>query len=345
MNVIVDNRDALLQYSNGWLEISTQPAFADTTSSSVTLGDTANFTFTVGAPGSSVIVFAALGQLLDPPGNASSMLFSIDGGTPREYTPPATTGSSTTYHEPIWTSGPLAEESHTVFITQKSTSRQINLDYFLYNTTSSTEGKTISIDDNDASVQYFGYWSLQTNNDACFQHTVHLCASPGCLASLTFEGTSVTLQGPLAEGIVPNSYNVSVAIDGGPPTFISKSANTTSITYNNKLFFTSSPLPPGNHTIIFTAQNAKPFYVDYFLVGNDPSSAGVASTASGSSLSQSVPTSTLPSRITKSTRIPATVGGIVGGLALLLVVLSVAFVLRRRFQRRRLHPPGRAFHS
>ncbi|KAJ7720878.1 hypothetical protein DFH07DRAFT_723776, partial [Mycena maculata] len=121
--VIVDDRDALVQYnplpavsnaSHGWVHEGTQTEFMDTTSSSVTLGDTATFTFT----GSSVTVFGTLGPTPNP-GNASSMLFSIDQGTPSAFIAPATS-NSTINHEPIWASGPLAEEQHTLVITQNS---------------------------------------------------------------------------------------------------------------------------------------------------------------------------------------------------------------------------------
>ncbi|KAJ7720869.1 hypothetical protein DFH07DRAFT_858305 [Mycena maculata] len=341
MSVIVDDHDALVLYnptvpahsnvSSGWLQEGTQTEFTKTTSSSVTPGETATFTFT----GSSVTVFGTLGP---PPnlGNASSMLFSIDQGTPSAFIAPAI--DNTTHHELIWTSGPLAEESHTLVITQNSPIRQIFLDYFLYNTTSSTEGKTVFIDDSDAPVQYLGDWAPQSNEEY-FQHTAHLCETPGCSASLAFEGTSVTLQGQVSSG---PGCNVSVVIDGAPPVFIvtpppPPSSVKNSSPFNNQLFTTSSPLLPGNHTITFTTLNAAPFSVDYFLVGNDPSITGSTSTTAGSSLPQSYPTVTNgPSPIhgaSTSTVIAAAVGGALGGLVLLALILAALLFWRRRTKR------------
>ncbi|KAJ7490754.1 hypothetical protein FB451DRAFT_625539 [Mycena latifolia] len=181
MSVIVDDHDALIQHTPpaGWASFgSTVEYLSTTTTSATTLGNTATFTF----EGTSITVYGTIG-----PGNGSTMTFSIDETPVDLYDAPAL--DSAIYHQAFWTSPVLAEGSHNLVINQDSSSEQgvIFLDYFLYDTTS-TSGKTLFIDDNDARVQYLpGCWDT-FNLAQAFNHTSHASQSAGCSLSLTFEG-------------------------------------------------------------------------------------------------------------------------------------------------------------
>ncbi|KAJ6544678.1 hypothetical protein DFH09DRAFT_1173089 [Mycena vulgaris] len=316
MNVIVDDRDTRIQYTppGGWTSGGTPAEYMMTTSTSKLEGATAIFTF----EGTSVGVYGTVG-----PGNGSSMAFSIDGSSVGYYAAPAV--NAPIYHEAFWSSEALPNGTHTLIIIQTSSTQSyiIFLDYFIYTTTALTAETKLFIDDDDNThVEYSPGWDA-LNLDQCFHHTTHACQSDRCWVSVTFEGTFVSLTGPIQFGPDGKGFNASAVIDVGSPVFIAnfiQQPRTT--TYNNELF--SSSVPPGNHTIVITVFDGQPFYLDYLLVGVG-STAATSTIATPTASASIFPSATdsppleNPPALT-SPHLAAAVGGAAGALAMLAML-------------------------
>ncbi|KAJ7490755.1 hypothetical protein FB451DRAFT_1513693 [Mycena latifolia] len=333
MSVIVDDRDEQVQYHGQWAHHEgTATEYQSTTSASATRGDNITFTF----EGTSIDVFGTAGS-----GNGATMKFSIDQLPSTSYTSPPVPSGSALYHQPLWTSGPLSDGSHTVLITQDSAGSQksvIFLDYILYNATS-TSGKTLFVDDSDPRVEYSPGWNA-TGLNGNFKDTAHVSTAAGCSVSLTFEGSFVSINGPIAFGKSGEGFNASVVIDGGSPSPITQQrpSNQPQLIFNNQLFTTSN-LAPGNHTIIITALDDHPLVIDYFLFGDLTNTSGTAATATsipptvsviGTGIPDSQPKTSISSQSSRSLDLPAIIGGAVGGLALIVLLILGLLFWRQR---------------
>ncbi|KAJ7148553.1 hypothetical protein C8R43DRAFT_1108083 [Mycena crocata] len=318
MIIIVDNFDPLVQYNPpaNWIHGGSSIEYNKTTASSKTQGDTATFSF----EGTTIAVYGTVGP---NNGSESTMSFSIDSdaSTTFDYTAPKTT--SALYHQLFIGTSNLSEGSHTLWVTQKSTSPDgiIFLDYFLYNGTA-TAGKTIFIDDVDVIEYSPSGWSSGSSLHT-LKHTLHTCKAPGCRFSFSFEGTSASVHGPIAN-LGSGGFNASVTIDGGAPVLIYHEPPATT-TYNNQLFGTSD-LSPGNHTMVLTTLTEQRFYVDYFLVEG----AANAAAASVSNLPPPIPTLPSPSPVATSISRAAVIGCTVGGVVALVCLLVCVWMWRRR---------------
>lgn len=134
--------------------------------------------------GSSITVYASVA----PNSPAASMSFVVDNSMKGSYTSAANLATGL-FHEALWTSPSMNEGTHTLVITQTgaAASGVIYLDYFLYDTTSTSVGSYF-LDDRDQSITYTPAWRQfsETAND--FQHTSSESTSPGDSFSLQFEG-------------------------------------------------------------------------------------------------------------------------------------------------------------
>ncbi|KAJ6530928.1 hypothetical protein DFH09DRAFT_1093324 [Mycena vulgaris] len=335
MSVIVDERDPQVKYTSAedWL---LEPkghgggGYNDTTTVSTKLS------LNPKSSGPSISVYGTVGA-----GNGASMAFHVDQSPDIPYTAPAT-GSAIKY-QLLWTSDVLPEGPHTLFITITSsgtshTSQNIFLDYFLYNTTS-TAGKTLFLDDNDARVVYSSEWNA-SSSEGFFRNTVHVSKSPSSTVSLTFEGNSVSLYGPITYDEDGVGCTASAVIDGRKPVNMTISHPTlTRQTIANSQLFTSGALQPGSHTIDITTPDDRPFSVDYFIfeaqsnlatVATSSSSATIPLSATQSSPFQSAspishPTSQIPAspQTSRSPRpdILAIIFGAVAGVAVLTFII------------------------
>ncbi|KAJ7485847.1 hypothetical protein FB451DRAFT_1432832 [Mycena latifolia] len=323
MSVIVDDRDDQVKYNGDWGREGSSNEYLSTTSGASTQGHTVSFTFV----GTSVGVFGTVG-----PGSGATMDFNIDQASFGSYTAPSVLPALGLSHQPFWASGPLADGSHTLSIALNSTESEtatLFLDYFLYESTSeSTLGKTLFIDDNDApTVGYSSGWSL-VNANGYFKQTAHTSRSAGASLSLTFAGSVISVHGPIFFGANGESFNASVAIDGGSPVPIQtqpqqSQAGTTTL---NMELFISPALAPGNHTIVITALDDSPFGVDYFLFGDFLGGAS-SSAPPDPSPSQSVPPKvSYPSSLVLS----AIISGALGGLAVSTLVVVGLLLWKRR---------------
>ncbi|KAJ7290052.1 hypothetical protein C8J57DRAFT_1275089 [Mycena rebaudengoi] len=291
---IVDERDPLVKYVGTWNNAGAYQEFQGTTRWSATTGSTMSFTF----EGTSIIVFGSVAAK-DPP--LSSLSFVIDGSIIGAYVPI----SNPPYHQPLWTSPTLSDGFHTILITQAEaqSSGVIFLDYFLYNT-SSTTVESYFVDDIDPRIKYSGAWK-RFGGDFDLQHTAIRTDAAGASLSFEFIGKSISYYGGADRGGMP--MNASVVIDGGKPVFVVPDSATVMTT--NNLFFHSNGLSDGAHTIEITSQDDNHVWIDYFLVGPGAQSS----------------TSNNPSW-----------GGVIGGVLLVaLLIMCVVLLLRR--QRRRAH--------
>ncbi|KAJ7111266.1 hypothetical protein C8R44DRAFT_742398 [Mycena epipterygia] len=309
MSVIVDDRDAQVHYSppTDWIsgDMGRALEYNSTTISAEHAGSSAELTF----DGTSITVYGTVDV-----GNGASMAFHVD------QTPDTT----------LWTSDVLPQGTHTLFVTQKSSSttndaQRIQLDYFIYNTTA-TAGKTLFVDDSDARVEYSTGWGTMSG-EPYFQNATHFTALPGSSFSFTFEGDSVSLNGPMAFSSSENSSNASIVIDGGSPLSLQQHHPILAgnLTLNSRIFETEG-LSAGNHTVVVTLlDDQSPFYIDYFLVGSMANTAAPPAgiTASAPAMPQPTSTSTPPST---SPNIGVIVAVVVGGLVVLAVL---AFLLGR----------------
>ncbi|KAJ7704864.1 hypothetical protein B0H17DRAFT_1301780 [Mycena rosella] len=342
MSVIIDDHDVLVQYSPpaGWASFGSSQEYLSTTRTSTTLGSNATFSF----EGTSITVFGTVG-----PGNGSTMSFAIDQTAVGSYDAPAL--NSAIYHQAFWTSPVLAEGSHSLYIEQDSFNQDsakkpvIFLDYFLYGATS-TSGKTLFVDDNEGRVEYSpGCWDV-LDLDQAFNHTAHVSLEANCWVSLTFEGNFVSLYGPVTVGEDGAALNASVTINGGSPVPIpptTQKPGTT--TYNNQLFATSA-LGLGNHTVVFTALDGQPLYVDYFLFRADSNVPPPASTTSLPPLPSStlitVQSAQASSQHSNPPLLAALIGGTVGGVVVLALLIAGLLYWRRR--ERGLNNPSHGIH-
>ncbi|KAJ7869525.1 hypothetical protein B0H13DRAFT_2350915 [Mycena leptocephala] len=328
--VIVDDSDShQVQYNPqaNWQQKGKPTEFRGTTMFSNQPNDSATFTFV----GTSVSVYGTV----EKGDGGENLAFTIEGSTGLFVAPHA---SSDTYHQLIFASATLEEGSHTLSIIHNSTGHPptIDLDYFLYNTTS-TAGKTVFIDDSDPRIRYESGWEQRVDNNS-FQHTNHASQSAGAVLSFTFEGSSISFNGL----ILPNvGLNASVVIDEAAPLPITSQGQKGPT--ENSLLFSSSELTPGNHTIVITTLNDHPLIIDYFLV-----QAGAASSSDSTSTSiltsTPLPQATMPvpqhAVNSKSPLIPAVIGGSVTLLLILVLGLFGMLWWRRRARRNKKDQPS-----
>ncbi|KAJ6511179.1 hypothetical protein C8R45DRAFT_1162755 [Mycena sanguinolenta] len=312
MSILVDDNDPLVQYSppGGWSQAGELPEFDATTHTSVTWGSTATLVF----EGTSISVYGTL----QPSSGQAGLNFSIDGMNVASYQAPLV--PAILHNQLFWTSPTFPEAEHELVITVDRNTTQPNtiffLDYFIYTTTSIT-GKTLLMDDADASVTYSpDGWKSSNSCDNCLQSTQHISTSAGSWAAVSFNGTGISVIGTPPQ----TGFKVSIVIDGNQPV-ISQSQT------QNQLFNTGDLLPSGPHTINMTVLESDLLSIDYFLVTD----AGSSTTKS-----QSAPTAptTQLSGSSKKSPVAAIVGGATGSLIVLMLLLTLIIWQHRRRARR-----------
>ncbi|KAJ7209343.1 hypothetical protein B0H12DRAFT_423759 [Mycena haematopus] len=315
MSVLIDDSDPLVQYisaTGGWSRAGRAPEFDATTHASATPGDTAALVF----EGTSISVYGTIA----PSAGQSRLNFSIDGVDVASYEAPLMPAA--VENQLFWASPLFNEAQHQLVITvdEDTSLGQVNklnrtffLDYFIYTTTSAA-GKTMLIDDSDASVTYSpDGWQSFNNSDDCLESTKHIGAV-GSWAALSFDGTGITVFGlPSQKG-----FQASIVIDGSPPVI-------SQLQTQNQLF-NSNGLPSAHHTINITVLEGNSLGIDYFVTNS--SSPSSAADAQGQPAPLPSPSGT--PQASKTPRIAAIVGGAVGGLALLLLLLVAVLMMRRR---------------
>ncbi|GLB40813.1 hypothetical protein LshimejAT787_0900280 [Lyophyllum shimeji] len=172
--------------------------------------------------------------------------------------------------------------------------------------------------------------------------TANMTTVKGSQAKFDFVGKSVTWVGFVPTELAHAPASGSFTIDGGSPISFKLNglpADATTTVYN-QAFFTTPDLTPGPHTLRVTYNGADgpatPLTVDYLFVTNTsiptPASAGSTAAPQGASAFPNG-TSGLPSgssdTLSSKTPVGAIVGGVIGGLAVVGLVLLL-FLWRRR---------------
>ncbi|KAJ7600496.1 hypothetical protein C8J56DRAFT_10080 [Mycena floridula] len=188
------------------------------------------------------------------------------------------------------------------------------------------------IDDTHPTIQYsIGDW---VNGGVLgeFRSTAHASMQGNARATITFEGTAISVYGTIeAKGIGSNVQGPvsTYTIDGGTPTTF-RGVPGASAAYQ-QAFFASGPLPEGNHTLVVENSVTGPVLVIDYLEYTPVSTSSVAPTAS-TGLSDA-PSSSVNCKISSGTQVPlgATIGAVIGSVVFtLLACIAGIYIFRRR---------------
>ncbi|KAF7986367.1 hypothetical protein HWV62_35384 [Athelia sp. TMB] len=120
------------------------------------------------------------------------------------------------------------------------------------------------VDDTDPRLQYSGSWSPFSNlaPAPAYNNTLHGTAKPGAQMVLEFAGTGISVYGTVS----PNGTAISnYTIDGGSSSIFTAPVVETAL--GGVLYFNSSVLGDGNHTLVVTNIDSDPwFWIDYFSI-------------------------------------------------------------------------------
>ncbi|KAJ7364562.1 hypothetical protein DFH08DRAFT_1073226 [Mycena albidolilacea] len=307
MSLLIDDNDPLVQYNSpgGRGRLGEPPEFDGTTHSSATRGDTAALTF----EGTSITVFRTVGG-----DDQSRLNFFLDGTMTGSFDVPQVSRPTALHNLPH-------NLPYTLTVTVDNLASTLGptffLDYFVYTPTSTT-GKTVLIDDNDAGVTYSPQWQERTDSDSSLKRTEHVSEAVGAWASISFEGTGISIIGFPSQ----QEFKASVAIDGLSP------APITYLAQNNSQLFTSGVLPPGPHILNVTVLDNSALAIGCFLVENGLTDAPVSMGGPTASASLQAAAPIAGAARSKVPTIAAIVGGSAAGLLILALIFGL--ILRRR---------------
>ncbi|KAG5649865.1 hypothetical protein H0H81_001713 [Sphagnurus paluster] len=335
------------------------PAFAANDS-----GDTGQYgTLSITFQGTQISLFGNT-----PIAQASQNIFvSIDGGTPynTSYGDPSPPTALQWYQSPV-----LADGTHTLNITHIAGT---SLDYAVMVAGPSTPlmgaGQVLIVDDGDSDIIYEGTWTRNvgryTSSDnphlgLPYGNATHQSGTKGSKATFAFSGSAVSVYS-VFDWSALGSVTVTYTLDNTPQT-ITHAVTPQTEQYlegvlqreNTLLFASNSSLTAGNHTLTIEVQgntNGSALVLDYLLY--TPAFQTLAAkpnlvpTVSGSPTTSSIPAgtgisggsgpTTAPGE-RSSTPVGAVAGGVVGGAAVLAILLI--FVLyRKRSARREKNTP------
>ena len=152
---------------------------------------------------------------------------------------------------------------------------------------------------------------------------------PGCFSQLFYEGTSLTWYGNIPGELSGNATTATWVIDDNPAqNFTLKGHEVNAATVYNQKIFETPVYPLGSHklTVTYNGDSSKtPLVLGKLVIQND--------TAVPSAAVSSVVPSTTGTHTTSS-HTPAIVGSVIGGVACLVTILLVLFVLYRRRQKK-----------
>ncbi|KAF7304203.1 hypothetical protein MIND_00652400 [Mycena indigotica] len=327
--VIVDEADDAVHYAGSWGKSGADLEFAQTTHCTTTQGSTASFSFV----GTSISVYGTIAVNT----TAGALSFVLDNRSSATYTP--TNMPSVIHHEQFYSSGTIANGSHSLVITQTAVDPArcvLFLDYITYQATVDGPGPYF-IDDRDTTIAYTPAWT-DFGSEQDFMHTSRATPGAGAKLTYTFNGRGISYYGGITAG---NRTNASISIDGGPPTFFVPSLAPGIVKVNN-LYYNSGDLADGRHTLVVSAMNDNPVWMDYFLVvpplpaapgtgGGGASGGGSSSTMSGPGQSGTTLPGGTTTTVKSSTNVGAIAGGVIGGIVLLAcLAFSALFLYRRR---------------
>jgi len=338
--VILDEQDSSVVFTGQWDHYPDPVQYKGISTGSQTAGTTCSLNFT----GTSILVATTIVR------NAPfSLQFYLDG----QVTTNSTTGLSNfaneghSYHDATFSADNLSDGNHQLTITNTMTSDAIGiyLDYFLYTPSSRTNLSNVAmfVDDRDPSLVYTGNWRFDTA-DSDFRHTSRAADNTSeASLSIPFTGNGIQFYGLINSGAVGDMLLAEFVLDSTSTTTYAPPAQTSDITYNNKIY-DSGPLSQGPHNLVVTPKNNHLVWIDYLLVQQADATSTVQAT--GTSANPTLPTNLGTITTNSAGAVPkhsAISAGAVAGIAvaavlavLLLISLGV-FLLRRR--RRALFKP------
>ncbi|TFK96946.1 hypothetical protein BDV98DRAFT_597051 [Pterulicium gracile] len=357
VQVLVDDSDAKVSYTDGWVELGDNLEYKSTTHGTRT-NNIASLSFRFS--GTKIGVYATVPL----PGNgieAPKVSCSVDGASIPSFTPKSTIPGEILYNYLQCESSALSTDTEHVLGVDVNTTvdKSWYLDYMIYETP--VQGQNvlsgpdignssiqIIVDEADSRVRFDppDAWNLAGVIPE-HESTTHFTTRGGATSTFSFSGTGIEVYGTLGLEESQNPFNVSFSIDG-------KSAGTyQSIDVERILrrmpFFSSGVLPDSEHTLVATymTDGARTMFLDYFVYDVTPSRllSGPSSLSIPSPTSSTTPSAPQSSSIaadpspkqperSPNDHIPnqaAIVGGVVAGvIALLLLTLGLLFWFRRR---------------
>ncbi len=173
---------------------------------------------------------------------------SIDGGAPEPvdlYTP------ATLYQQRVWSSGPLAQGTHTLRISYTGDKNPASTNTYVVVDAFDVVGELTAASyeqEPSQNLHYRGAWQTLANLSA-FGGSYRLLNEPG-YAEVAFEGTYAAWM-----GITRPDYGIAqVSVDGGPAELVDLYSAST--LYKQQLW-SSGPLPEGTHTVRITWTGTK----------------------------------------------------------------------------------------
>jgi len=276
-----------------------------------------------------------------------------------------------TFKQPLFQAASLAYTSHQVTITNlvASTGPFFDLDFVTIERhigQPSDDAFQETLDDGpSSSITYSpqGSWSTVSDTSA-FQSTLHQTTVAQAQATIQFQGCCIELYG------LYTNARYTVALDNGAPvTFQGPAVDLTAQQQHPKtLLYLMDGLSEDSHNVTLTnvdSDTARPFYFDFAVVrstknfsnitgsgtgggGNSTGTGGSGnSTGTGGTGNSTGTGGTGNSTGTGGTGTPIApiVGGIVGGLLVLAILATVAFLVIRRRRRRRAEGSKPEFHD
>ncbi|KAI0339359.1 hypothetical protein BDW22DRAFT_586348 [Trametopsis cervina] len=130
----------------------------------------------------------------------------------------------------------------------------------------------ILVDDADTPIlAYTGSWTPSGNANE-YNSTTHGSSSAGASVSLTFHGTSIQVYGTIGPSAGDGVPQTSYFLDNNPEVIYIAANNPGNALYHQP-FFTSPPIPDGEHNLTITIRPNSGFYwLDYFVFAQNTTS-------------------------------------------------------------------------
>ncbi|KAG6915592.1 hypothetical protein DXG01_010828 [Tephrocybe rancida] len=326
---VVDDSDSHLNYTgnSGWHPAASNPIpenfglpYNGTLKATAQTGDSLSFSF----QGTSVSAFGITGfRANNTTHNVSqypqvfecSIDDTIIGPTP-QYTDPQP-------NIPLCESDILSDGLHLFQInTINNANIGFALDYLTFTSSNDPSGYVVKIENDSPSIlKYDPSWVRQKFGSVEVMVTNTLNSQ----VTIDFMGTKLSWLGVM---ILPTvgSYTV----DGGPSTFFAGAGRRSLMQgpLYNQVFFTTSELSPGSHSIVVSNQGLNPLALQYLYI--TPSST-MQSTPSASSVPTA--TSSSVSLISDPSDAGAIAGGVIGGIVIILLTIVALLLLVRKRRR------------
>ncbi|KDQ28708.1 hypothetical protein PLEOSDRAFT_156445 [Pleurotus ostreatus PC15] len=174
--------------------------------------------------------------------------------------------------------------------------------------------KTLIIDGAETSqIRYSAGWSFLPGNDNEYLHTVSHTTTKGAQFTFDFNGTSIKVYGSLSvrNNDIATLPNTSYVLDGGSPVLFRGNPSANDDHRYQQVFYSSPPLPYGNHSLIGTSvDEGGKVWIDYLVV-EVPNNLHLKTVISESLHAKSTPSAA------------AILCGVLGGLLLIMTALSL----------------------